>query len=112
MIKKKYAGNARLKRSVLQTLRKDFETLEMKSSETITKYFSRVMTVANKMRIYGEEMKDVTIVEKILKSLTDRFNYVVCSIEESKDIDELSINELQRSLIIHEQKVHKHSGEE
>jgi len=51
-------------------------------------------------------------VEKILRSLTDRFNYMVCSIEESKDIDVLSIDELQSSLIVHEQKFQKHSGEE
>lgn len=68
--------------------------------------------MANKMRVYGEDMKDVTIVEKILRSLTDRFNYIVCSIEESKDIDELSIDELQSSLIVHEQKFHRQSGEE
>lgn len=93
-MRRKYACNTRVKRSVLQALRKDFEILEIKSGETITEYFSRVMTVANKMHVYGEDMKDVTIVEKILRSLTDRFNYIVYSIEESKDIDELSIDEL------------------
>jgi hypothetical protein len=64
------------------------------------------------MRAYGEDMKDVTVVEKILRSMADRFNDIVCSIEESKDIDELSINELQSSLIVHEQKFHKSSREE
>ena len=39
-------------------------------------------------------MKDVTIVEKILRTLTEKFNYVVVSIEESKDIDVLTIDEL------------------
>ncbi|XP_062014079.1 uncharacterized protein LOC133730517 [Rosa rugosa] len=71
-----------------------------------------VMTVANKMRVYGVEMKDVTIVENILRSLTDKFNYIVCSIKESKDIDKLSIDELQSSLIVHKQKFHRQSGEE
>ncbi len=84
----------------------------MKTGETVTTYFSRVMNVANKMRVYGEKMKDVTVVEKILRSLTDKFNYVVCSIEESKDIDELSIDELQSSLIVHEQKFWKQNNED
>lgn len=44
--------------------------------------------------------------------MSEKFNYVVCSIEESKDIDQLSIDELQSSLIVHEQKFTKHSGEE
>ncbi|TXG57024.1 hypothetical protein EZV62_018337 [Acer yangbiense] len=111
-MKRKYEGNARVKRSILQALRKEFETLEMKTSQNITEYFARVMIVANKMRIYGEQMQDVTIVETILRSLTDRFNYIVCSIEESKDIGVLSIDELQSSLIVHEQKFQKSSGEE
>ncbi|KAI9160606.1 hypothetical protein LWI28_009895 [Acer negundo] len=84
----------------------------MKSSEKVSDYFSSVMTVANRMMVHGERMVDVTIVEKILQSLTDKFNYIVCSIEESKDIDNLSIDELQNSLIVHEQKFHKHDREE
>jgi hypothetical protein len=48
-------------------------------------------------------MKDVTIIKKILRSMSVKFNYVVCSIEESHDIDELSIDELQSSLLVHEQ---------
>lgn len=54
--------------STLQALRRDFEVLEMKVGETITDYFARVMGVANKMRSNGEHMKDVTIVEKILRT--------------------------------------------
>jgi hypothetical protein len=111
-MRRKYEGNKRVKRSILQALRKEFEILEMKSGEDVSDYFSRVMTVANKMRIYGEQMRDVTIVEKILRSLNDKFNYIVCSIEESKDIDILSIDELQSSLVVHEQKFHRHNREE
>lgn len=100
-MKKKFEGNERVKRSHLQALRREFETLEMRTGEGVTEYFSRVMTVANKMRIYGENMQDVKVVEKILRSLAEKFNYVVCSIEESKDIDSLSVDELQSSLLVH-----------
>jgi hypothetical protein len=93
-MRKKFEGNVRVKRSTLQALRRDFELLEMKASETITEYFARVMSIANKMRSNGEQMKDVTIVEKILRTLTEKFNYVVVSIEESKDIDALTVDEL------------------
>ncbi|XP_055823253.1 uncharacterized protein LOC129891794 [Solanum dulcamara] len=47
--------------------------------------------------------------EKILRSLTPKYNYVVCSIEESKDIDALSLDEFQSSLLVHEQKMNKDS---
>ncbi|KAI5311943.1 hypothetical protein L3X38_041116 [Prunus dulcis] len=48
---------------------------------------------------------DVIIVEKILCSMTTKFAYVVCSIKESKDVTELSIDELQSSLLFHEQQM-------
>jgi len=38
----------------------------------------------------------------ILRSLTSKFNYVVCYIEESNDVTTLSI-ELQCSLVVQEQ---------
>lgn len=74
--------------------------------------FSRVMLVANDMRNVGESMPDVKIVEKILRTLTEKFNYIVCSREESKDIEHLSVDELQSSLLVHEQKFQKNYGEE
>ena len=107
-----FEGNAMVKRSYLQALRREFETLEMRSGEGVTEDFSKVMTVANKMRIYGEYMQDVKVVEKILRSLTEKFNYVICFIEKSKDIDALTVDELQSLLIVHEQKFQRRNGEE
>ncbi|KAF2285423.1 hypothetical protein GH714_004283 [Hevea brasiliensis] len=98
-LKRKFGGNQKVKKSLLNALRRDFEVLEMKNEETITEYFARVMLVANKMRSNGEEMPDKKIVEKILRTLTDKFTYVVVSIEESKDTDTMSIDELQSSLV-------------
>ena len=104
-MKKKYQGNVKAKRVQLQGLRTEFETLRMKSGEAVADFFSRTMAIASKKRIHGEQMQDVTIVEKILRSMTPKFNFVVCFIEETKDIDELSIDELQSSLLNHEQKI-------
>lgn len=40
------------------------------------------------------------------------YNYIVCSIEEFKDINTMSVDELQSSLLVHEQKLKRHSVEE
>ena len=77
----------------------------MKSRVSVTNYFSRTMAIVNKMCIYGDKTEDVIIVEKILQYLTPNFNFVVCSIEEANDLDELLIDELQGSLLVHEQKI-------
>ncbi|XP_071728269.1 uncharacterized protein [Rutidosis leptorrhynchoides] len=111
-MKMKYTGNARVKRAQLLRLRRDFEMLEMKYGETITSYFGRIMVTINDMRNCGEDMSDVKIVEKILRTLTDNFIPGVCSIEESKDLDEHSVDELQSSMLVHEQKLSKRVSED
>lgn len=93
-------------------MRRNFEILEMKEGDTIKKYFSRLMVVANDMRNLGEDMPDAKLVEKILKTLIERFKYVVCAIEESKDIKSLTVDELQSSLLVHEHKMCKYVREE
>ena len=103
-LKSKFGGNAKVKKSLLNTLRRDFEILQMKQSESITEYFAKVTSVANQMRSNGETMPDTKVVEKVLRTLTERFTYVVVSIEESKDVSTMTIDELQSSLVVHEAK--------
>ena len=111
-MKKKYQSTARAKRQQLQALCSEFETLRMKLGESVTDYFSRTMAIVNKMRIHGDKTQDVLIVEKILRSLTPKFNFVVCAIEEANDVGLLSIDELQSSLLVHEQKINQQEEEE
>jgi len=111
-MKRKYQGNNRVQSAQLQRLRRNFEVLEMKIGETITEYFSRVMVVTNDMRNLGEDMPDSKVVEKILRTLVEKFTYIVCAIEESNDIKELSVDGLQSSLMVHEQNLSRHSCEE
>lgn len=66
----------------------------MKIGESVNDYFGRVMETNNDMSNCGENMNDVKNVEKIVRSLTENFNFVECSIEESKDIDLLTVDEL------------------
>ncbi|CAN6694767.1 unnamed protein product [Malus baccata var. baccata] len=92
---------------LLQALRRDFETLQMKNEEPVTEYFAKTMGIVNKMRIHGGKLDDGSIVEKILRSMTPKFNYIVCSIEEPNDTAEISIDELQSSLLVHEQQLNR-----
>ncbi|KAK2986764.1 hypothetical protein RJ640_010989 [Escallonia rubra] len=63
----------------------------MKDSETNFYYISRVLSVVNQLERNGEEMEDSQVVEKILRSLNPKFNHVVVAIEESNDIETMTI---------------------
>ena len=63
------------------------------------------MIVVKQLRRYGEEVDDVRAVEKILRSLTPKFDYVVCAIEESKDLDSMMVEQFEDSSLTLEEKL-------
>jgi len=81
LMKQKYQGSTKVKRAQLQALRKKFEMLNMKEGKKIDNFMARTLIVVNKMKVNGENMPSSTMVSKVLRSLTPKLNYVVCSIE-------------------------------
>ena len=59
------------------------------------------------MRSCGDKITDQTIVEKVLRSLTPKFDHVVAAIEESKDLSVFSFEELMGSLQAHESRINR-----
>ncbi|GAU29090.1 hypothetical protein TSUD_58560 [Trifolium subterraneum] len=111
-MRSKYQGSNKVKRAQLQALRKDFEVLAMKESESVDDYFARTLAIANRMNAFGERLEQVVIVEKVLRSLLPKFNYVVCSIEQSTDVTTLSVDALQSSLLVQEQRLKSQTNKE
>ena len=71
----------------------------------------RVQAVENQLNRNGETLTDARVVEKILRTITDNFESIVCAIEESKDVTTLIVDELADSLEPHEQRKKKKKEE-
>jgi hypothetical protein len=54
------------------------------------------------MQTCGEVLTDQMVVEKVLRSLTPKFDFIVVAIQEAKDVKTMKIEELQSSLEAHE----------
>ena len=85
-------------------LRREFEMLRMKETETIKEYFDRLLIVVNKIRLLREDLPDRGIVEKVLVSLPERFETKISSLEDSRDLTKISLTELMNSLQTQEQR--------
>lgn len=106
-LQKVFKGADRVKQVRLQTLRGELERMAMKESEGVSDYITRVQVVVNQMKRNGETLSEASVVEKILRSLTDDFEIRVCAIEESNNIAELTIDDITGSLEAHEQRKKK-----
>ena len=76
----------------------------MHSDESIASYFLRIDEVVNCMKNLGEEIKEVTLVEKILRSLFAKFESKVSTIEEKQDLQNITMTQLHGILIAFEMK--------
>jgi hypothetical protein len=102
-----YEGNEKVKDAKLQTYRIQFEQLKMKEDETVGKYFLRVEEMVNAMKALGETIDEPSLVQKILRSLPDRFNPKVSAIEELNDLKTLGFDQLLGTLTAYEMRIVK-----
>ncbi|KAJ4820349.1 polyprotein [Rhynchospora pubera] len=102
ILKTAFQGSSKVIAIKLQGLRRDFETLSMKQGESVQQFLTRVSSIVNQIRGCGEDLSEATVVMKVLRSLTTKFDHVVAAIEESKDLSTYSFDELMGSLQAHE----------
>jgi len=78
------------------------ENLRMHSNESVANYFLRVDEIVNCMKNLGEEIKEAIVVEKVLRSLSPRFESKVSAIEEKENLQNLTMSQLHRILTAYE----------
>jgi hypothetical protein len=93
-----------------QSLRAEFESTHINEGENVFDYYSLLHVIANEIKRNGKKIEYVRVMEKILQSLTLKFEHMVMAIEESKDLETISAKELLGSLQVHEQHILKNAS--
>ena len=97
-----YEGMKKVKDTKLQMLTTRFKELKMSEGEFFDSFYSKLNeVVVNKFNL-GEKTEDSKIVRKILRSLLETFRAKMTAIEESKDLDDIKVQELIGSLQTYE----------
>ena len=94
-----YKGTKKVKDTKLQMLATWFEELKMSEDESFDSFYSKLNEVVVSKFNLGEKMEDSKIVRKILWSLPESFRAKVTAIEESKDFDDIEVQESIGSLL-------------
>jgi hypothetical protein len=74
----------------------------MFENETFGEFYTRINDLENSMVSLGKKVSNAKLIKKLLRSLPKRFRIKVTSIEESKDLDSMKIEELVGSLQTYE----------
>ena len=97
-----YEGTKKVNDTKLQMLTTHFEELKMSEDKSFDSFYRKLNEVVIGKFNVGEKTKDFKIVRKIVHSLPESFRAKVTTIEESKDLDEIKIQELIGSLQTYE----------
>jgi hypothetical protein len=80
----------------------EFERIRMLEDETFNEFYDRINDLGNSMINLGKKVLDTKLIKKILRPLLKRFRIKVTTIEESKDLGNMKIEELVGSLLTYE----------
>ncbi|XP_050908526.1 uncharacterized protein LOC127122190 [Lathyrus oleraceus] len=95
----------------LQTHKRQLEFIQMKEKETINDFAATITHLVNRVKACGETFTEQHVVTEILHSLMPRFDNIVVTIEDLKDMATMSKYELQSSLQAHEQRMEERNND-
>ncbi|OIS96846.1 hypothetical protein A4A49_60737, partial [Nicotiana attenuata] len=106
-----YRRAADIKKEKLQEFRSQFELARMKPTESVKEFIARITEKVNGLRTNGEVLEEVKIVEKMLQSLSLKFNNKKVILEATKDLTTLRLDNLEGKLVTYERSLNQQKDE-
>jgi len=103
-----YAGSKKVREVKTLMLVHPYELFKMKDDESIEEMYSRFQTLVSGLQILKKSYVASDHVSNILRSLPTRWRPKVTTIEEAKDLNTLSVEDLASSLKVHEISLNEH----
>jgi len=97
-----HEGTSQVRQSKIDKLTHEYELFAMKEEEKVDDMFERFSSIINNLDALGKSISEGEIVRKILRSLTPEWESKMNAIQESKDTNKLSYDELRGNLVTYE----------
>ena len=103
-LKQEYEGNEKVEGMQVLNFIREFEMQRMKESETIKEYSNRLLGIVNNVRLLGTEFLDARIVQKIIVTKPEKFEAIIASLDNLRDLSSITLAELLNALQAQEQR--------
>ncbi|GJY79920.1 zinc finger, CCHC-type containing protein [Tanacetum coccineum] len=109
-LKKRHVGEEKVQQARLQSLMIGFNTLQMKDDDTVDAFTAKLNGYATKAKELGKTLDESLLVRKLLDSTPDRFIQIVASIEQTSDLDDITLDEITGKLKAFEERIKLRKG--
>ncbi|CAA7014800.1 unnamed protein product [Microthlaspi erraticum] len=93
-LKDEYEGSPQVRLVKLQSLRREYENLKMYDGDDIKTFTDKLVVLENQLTYHGEKKSSSQLIQKILISLPAKFDSIVSVLEQTRDLDSLTMSEL------------------
>ncbi|KAA3480362.1 UBN2 domain-containing protein [Gossypium australe] len=106
-LKVTHEGTSQMKKSKIRILTLNYETFKIKSKEDIKTMYDPFTIIINGLKSYGKIYPNEEVVRKMLRNLPKSWKAKVTAIEETKNLETLTLDELNGSLLTHEMRLNE-----
>ena len=96
-------GAERVKVAKVQTLRTEFESLNMKETDELEDFCMKLNGIVTNIRILGESVEESNVVKKLLRAVPQKFLQIASTIEQFGDLEKMTVEEVVGRLKAHEE---------
>ncbi|XP_014660367.1 uncharacterized protein LOC106804213 [Setaria italica] len=88
-----HVGEERVKKARVQTLKRELAGMYMGDSEKNNDFALKVTTIVNEICSLGTKVEEITVIEKLLHFVPDKFGPLISTIEQWGNVEEMSVME-------------------
>ncbi|KAD4179958.1 hypothetical protein E3N88_28549 [Mikania micrantha] len=104
-VKIRHAGIDQVQKARLQTIKTEFDRMQMKEDETIDSFTARLSSIVSRATNCDFTFDQQTIVRRLLNSVPNRFIQIVASIEQFTNLDTMTLDETIGKLKTFEERI-------